>query len=472
MSDNDFTTHQCRKALTISTWEGSFASFHGALIGGVFVTGFVLDLGAQNIHLAILTAIITLAGFAQLLSAWYLQYLPARKPFTIITSNISRFSWLLIALVPFLFIKSNAMLIFFIIYLVLNMTMAMAGNSWTSWMADTVPKSLYGRYFSRRTMICTIVAGVSGLTGGYFMDNLLPKYHKELLNIFSFLIPSNWSINESYKFIGFGMVYFVAVLLGALPSLILLIKQPEPPFRKESTKLPLQKKPLFSYIKEIVNLPNFRTLVLAMVIWNIVNGFSSPFWTPFRLRDLEMSYSALTFCDYALNGMFRVIALPFWGKIIDRFGSKSVLLFTLYVTSFHPLFYVISTPDFTALIYLDAISSGIMWAGVEMALFTLLLSTAPKQGREMFLAIYAALTALSATIPQFIAGWIMDIMQNYQIFSISSIQILLWFVSVGRFGSLMWINKITDPKEKPIVSLVSHLFTQVKEGFGFFRLFT
>lgn len=210
---------------------------------------------------------------------------------------------------------------------------------------------------------------------------------------------------------------------------------------------------------------NFRTLCIVMVAWHVVNGFSAPFWNPFRLRDLQMPISAVQFCDCILGPICAIISLLFWGKIIDRFGNKSVVLFTLYVTAFHPLLYVIYSPRFTILIYLDAISSGLMWSGFTVALLNLQLAFIPKYGREIYLAIYSAVMGISFTIPMFIGGWLVDWAAGRTLLSLSAIPIIFWVVSLGRFSCLLWFTRIKDPKEKPMVQLVWHLISEAKESF-------
>jgi len=217
--------------------------------------------------------------------------------------------------------------------------------------------------------------------------------------------------------------------------------------------------------KNILEMKDFRTLCIVMIIFHIINGFAAPFWGPFRLRDLQMSLSAVTFCDNILGPLCAIIAFLFWGKVINRFGNKTVILFTLYVGSFHPLYYVVSTPDFTALIYLDAISSGLMWSGFGVALLNLQLAFIPKHGREIYLAIYSAVVGVVFTIPMFISGWVVDLLGNRTFLSLSAIPIVFWFTALGRFACLIWFAKINDPKEKPMVQLIMHLIMQVKEGF-------
>lgn len=353
----------------------------------------------------------------------------------------------------------------------------MSANSYLSWMVDVIPIPIRGRYLGIRNMLCTIVAGVAGLAGGYFLD-YFPKWDKKILKIFSFLITPSLGAEESIKFIGFGIIYFIAVLIGAIPALILLLKQFEPPFNytplNQPNKIDLQQEPakksILTSVKEIYKSRNFRKLLFVMIIWNIINGFSTPFWLPYILIDLQMSYKSLAICGF-LGSICRIISLPIWGKLVDRFGNKPIIIFAMYVTGFHPLYYIVSSPDFTALIYLDAISSGIMWAGIEIATLNLLLGAAPKKGKEMYYAIYMALTGLANALPQFVAGWVIDMVAQYRLLSLTPVQILLWFVAVGRFVCQIWMVKIVDSKEKPVLLFVSYLLTQMRDGFGFFRFF-
>ena len=465
----DFSPQQRRSSLTLSIWDGVFAQFHAVLAGGSFVTYYVLAYNATNLQFALLAAIPPFALLIQLVSAHWLQYLHRRKPFTIITANLSRFAWLLIIVIPFIFPKSGALTLFFIVYTIVSLLGAMAGNSWLSWMADAIPPSLRGRYFSKRNMLITIV-GFAGY-GAALLYKYLEKNHSDLIiNLFSSIVPSFMSIEQSFVFILLGIIFLIAVLAGALPSLIFLIKQPEPPFVKTEMKDTnnqgtTTRMSLWTAFKNILKMKDFKTLCLVMIIWHIVNGFSAPFWGPFRLRDLQMTLPAVTFCDNILGPLCAIVSLLFWGKIIDRFGNKTVILFTLYVTAFHPLFYVVSTPNFTALIYLDAISSGLMWSGFGIAILNLQLAFIPRHGREIYLAIYSAVVGVVFTIPMFISGWVVDLVGGRTLLSLHAIPIVLWLVSLGRFSCLIWFTKINDPKEKPMVQLVMHLIMQVKEGF-------
>jgi len=467
----DFSPQQRRSSLTLSIWDGFFAQFHAVIAGGPIVLAYLNAYlkTSDDFRWVYLAAIPPLAGLIQLFSAYWLQSnMHLRKPFTIITANVSRFAWLFIAFIPFMFPEAKAITLFFLVYAIINLSMAMAGNSWISWMADAIPAQLRGRYFSRRNLLCTIV-NPTGVVAGKLYDFFKANYSLQLVGIFSFVIPAFMDKSQGTIFILTGIGFIIAVLAGALPSMIFLIKQPEPPYvrvvPKDDKDISGDKVSVWGATREIFKNKDLKSLFLVMIIWHIVNGFSAPFWGPFRLIDLQMSITALSVIDLVIGPLCTILSLLFWGKIIDRFGNKTVIMFTLYVTAFHPLFYVVSTPNFTALIYLDAISSGLMWSGFGIAILNLQLAFFPKHGRVMYFALYSAIVGLVYTIPMFISMGAVKLLAGHTFLSLPAIPIVLWLVSLGRFSCLIWFSKINDPKEKPMSDLIWHFVIQAKEGF-------
>ncbi|HLD35634.1 MAG TPA: MFS transporter [Planctomycetota bacterium] len=466
----DFSPQQRRSSLNLSIWDGVFAQFHAVIAGGpliiVYLSAYLKT--STDFRWSYLSAIPPLAGIIQLFSAYWLQSnMHLRKPFTIITANISRFAWLFIAAIPFLFPENKAIALFFMVYIIINLSMAMAGNSWISWMADAIPAQLRGRYFSRRNLLCTLVNPL-GIVAGKLYDFFKGNYSAQLIGAFSFAAPAFMDKEQSIIFILAGIGFIIAVFAGALPSMIFLIKQPEPPYvkpvPKDTPEASNDKVSIWDATREILKNNDLKKLFLVMIIWHIVNGFSAPFWGPFRLLDLRMSVTSLSVCDLFLAPLSVILSLLFWGKIIDRFGNKTVILFTLYVTAFHPLFYVVSNPNFTALIYLDAISSGLMWSGFSIAILNIQLSFFPKHGRVMYFALYTAIVGVVYTIPMFISMGAVKLLVGHRFLSLPAIPIVLWLVSIGRFSCLLWFARINDPKEKPMSQLVWHLITQAREG--------
>jgi MFS family permease len=458
----EITAADRRKGLNISIWDGVFATIHGTLVGGMFVTGYVNTLGATNIHFALLTALPSLALVIQIFIAYWLQSLSSRKPLSVITAGVSRFSWFLMLFLPFLFIKSKALTIFFILYILAALTGAMAGNPWTSWMSDLVPKQLRGRYFSRRNMICTIVGAVIVIPAGYFIDYRKPigEYISRFLPAFDCLTRE-----ETFMFIGFGVLSIVGVLAAVL-STIYLIRQPEPPFTTpENPRKPLM---LLQYIKITLADKKFKTFIILICIWNVINSLASPFWMPYLMNNIKWDYSAIGYYTF-VNNSSRILGLLIWGKLIDRYGCKPIIMVAIFFGSFHPLYWIVSDSNFSLMIYLDGISSGFMWSGMEIALFKMLLGYAPQNHKEMYYAVYTIVTSLVAALPQFLIGYIADLIPPGFVFlSLDFVKWIFWFTAIGRFIFLIPFAKmISEPESKPVLYFIDNIMGRVKGWFGF-----
>src|SRR5882672_9442416 len=69
------------RGMRLSIWDGAFATVHGSLTAGAFLTGFALWLGANDLALGLLTAIPTFAGLVQIVASYFGQRPGPRRPF-------------------------------------------------------------------------------------------------------------------------------------------------------------------------------------------------------------------------------------------------------------------------------------------------------------------------------------------------------------------------------------------------------
>ncbi|MFH1228631.1 MAG: MFS transporter [Planctomycetota bacterium] len=468
----EITSAERRRGMNISIWDGAYATIHGNLVGGLFITYYIIALGATNIHYGLMGAIPSFAVIIQLLIAYWLQSLPHRKPLTVVTVVIVRFCWFLIPFIPFFFIKPVSMKIFFWLYLIACIYGAMAGIPWTSWMADLVPAPVRGRYFSRRAMVCTIVSSI-GLLGGLYYD-----YSKPINDFITDLLPTIKFLTraETLEFVKIGVLSLLGTAAGVL-SIIYLLRQPEPPYvKKDTVRKPI---PIFTYARIALADKNFRTFTILMCIWSIVNGISGPFWTPFLINKIKWSATTIQFYGF-LALIFRVIALPVWGKLIDRYGNKPIIMVAIYFGAFHPLYWVISDANCNFFIYIDGISSGIMWAGVEIAVLKLMLGSSPDKYKEMYYAVYTVLTGLTVAFPQIFIGWIADMVPaNFRFLSLDFVQWVFWLVAIGRFLFLIpFMKLVTDPGSKTMLYFLDNIMSDsimgraTKDIFGFIGIVT
>ncbi len=83
-----------RKNLRIATMEGVPAVMFQTLLGGQFLTGYLLYLGASSSQLGFVLAITTFVNIAQLFAAFLIQRLKSRKWTLVLFVAFHRILWL------------------------------------------------------------------------------------------------------------------------------------------------------------------------------------------------------------------------------------------------------------------------------------------------------------------------------------------------------------------------------------------
>src|SRR3954469_20106448 len=98
-----------RRSMNLSVAEGALATVMGTLAGGVFLTGFALEMGASGFQIGVLSALPVFANLAQLAGAFIIERRGECKQLCVATSVISRLLWLPIVLLPLCFAQNQSL---------------------------------------------------------------------------------------------------------------------------------------------------------------------------------------------------------------------------------------------------------------------------------------------------------------------------------------------------------------------------
>lgn len=451
-----------RGALRLSVFEGIFAASHSALsgngIGGnVFTIGFALFLGAKDPELGLLVAIPQLALVAQAHAAWLLREARSRRRVVIAACAISRGSVALWPLLPIVFGRS-ALHVFLGLWAIASVAGSYAGNAWMSWMADLVPRAVRGRYFSQRNNICNVVALAVSVATGVALDRWGGG-----AGVFAAAAGGERGGPRPLLFAGFAVVFGVAVVMG-LFSVLILARQAEPARPPREAGLAPARESLIAPFCD----PMFRRVLIFYGFFWAVNGAANPFWTPFVLEDLGCSYGFVTALGL-LGGACGLVALPLWGRLIDRIGSRPVIAVIVLVTATHPIYYLVAARDFLLPIYADAISSGVVWGGFNLALFNLVLAAAPRgPGREMYYAAFNGTGGLAMATTSALAGRIAAALAPVEFFgrTFSARQEIFAAVTILRIFALFLLFHVAEPPAERRPTVVSEPKKEPREAAG------
>ena len=249
-----------------------------------------------------------------------------------------------------------------------------AGNAWSSWFGDLVPSRIRGRYFGRRNRWSHGVTFTALVCAGLLLQRVEPQAADAL----------------GSGGLGYALIYAVAAL-ARVGSAMLLVRSFEPPFTPPSRS---------DRLSSVLRGPEGRAprgVVLAGGLMLMAVCVGSPIFGPYMLGSLRFSYTTYLVAQGFDVGA-KVLALPLWGRLVDRAGPRPVYLLAALLVSVIPLPWVFAHG--LPLVLAAQALSGTAWAANEVGLLSLTLAAAPPQRRSVLLAAQS----LSHGGAQFLGG--------------------------------------------------------------------
>ena len=419
-----------RRGLVASTWEGAFAQAFILWTGGVFLIDFGRRLGADEAMLGVLAALPFLAQVVQLVTAGiYERAGAARAAITRRTLLAARLLWVVPAALALWGPRDGAALTFYLAVVFVSAVLSTTGaHGWTSWMVDLVPRRVRGRYFGFRSAVGTTVAVAVGVGGGWLLDALEARRGG----------------------LGFATVYLLAVLAGA-GAWVAYRFQHHPVPRREPTPPPLR-----ALWREVFARPENRRIFTFFAVWNVALGVSVPFWQDFMRTVLGMPAWQIGLQNN-VGAVIGVALAPVWGRLIDRVGARTVLLFNAAAIALIPFLWLFCTPDRVYPVWIDAVVTAVFWTGFNLTALNVPLSAAPARGGAVFLGAFAAVTGLGMGLASLAGGAVAKVLgpgpHDVLGMSLAVHQVLFLASGVLRFAAFPFAMRLPNASGKRMVFL-------------------
>jgi MFS family permease len=399
-----------KNSLNCSTAEGVFNAASGSITES-YITPFALALGANNLQVGLLTSLRDFAStIAQIPGAKLTQFFD-RKSIWLFVQIISKILlWVPIVLLP-AFPTGSAIWFLIILFAATGFFASLRAPAWSSLMGDLVPTQKRGSYFGLRNT-ATGASGIAAtLAAGY------------ILTLF-----------------GFPILFTIAIVLSLL-SIPIFMKMHEPSFKKfyhYKYSFRFDPRELHNTLKANRSLVIFTVYIMFMYFAVEV---ASPFYSVYMLRDLNISYvwfGGLT----VVGALARILSFKYWGKLNDRFGSRTILIVTGIPACITPLLwtFVFDIPSIAALKLFD----GFIWAGFDMVIFNYLLDATPAEKRPQYVANHNFVTGMGTVLGALIGGFLAQEWSNSTFLWMSGLQLVFMTSFVLRLFCLGLLPKIGD----------------------------
>jgi len=438
------------KALNYSTIDGALSAVMGSLAGGMFLMGFAIKiLKATPQQIGILAALPMFANLVQIFGSIIIEKTGKKKLLCFVSIFINRILWILIILLPLALFAPLAdwkVWVLVAIIAVSSLFGSLAGISWIAWMSDIVPENIRGSYFGKRNMIASACGMIVVLLGGKFITMWEQQF------------------GETNPF-GFVLLFATGLVVGLI-AIFFLSRIPE----AESTK----KKGAGSFDFKVFFKPlqdkNFFTLILFVSAWMFAIQIAAPFYGVFMIDNLKIDFSTITilgtFATFATLFMMKI-----WGPISDKLGNKPVIIVSGWFLIVIPFLWILAVPGKYYLpVLLAHILSGAFMAGAALSQFNILIKLSPKEGRSVYLALFAAITGIVGATAPIVGGSLSNMLGNFSMtmlnYNVSNLHVIFIISAVLQAVTIFFILKVKEPAASTPVAVIMQLSNDLNPQTG------
>ena len=379
-----------QRSLALCIREGFFAMpiVTMGLPVNVFLTALITKAWAlPKPAIGLLTAMPYLANFLQIFAAPFFLRWRSPKTLTVLGASGGALAWLgfavLLGVVP-RDAPEVAARWFIGWFFLISAFGAVTGVSWNAWIQDWVPTRLRGKFFGPRNRVLQI----STLT---------------------FLLVTGWALAHWTYAIGvFQIIIVVAVGLRAFS----IWWQWTSPTRSYGPTTAPQL-PFAEQVKVVRRSSSLLWFVAFGAVWSFAANCFGPFYQVFLFEQLHLSAFDVGILS-TVSALGGALALPGWGRLLDRYGNRPVMAVSLLVWQVVNALWCFLTPHSHTMIYVIWALGGmtsmgaIASSGFVLGQFMILLRLIPPEAKGLAIGLNLAITSLAAAIAPVIGGAVLS----------------------------------------------------------------
>lgn len=373
------TNKQQKKDFRYSVTDGVFSTIM-VYLGAVFLTPYLLALGANSFQIGLTTYIPTLiASILCFFSYDFLKFFNSKKSYVVFFVIIQATLWIPLSFVYFFVTGNFAIWIVLIIYFLISIVGSIPGPVYGDWIGKIFRIKGIGLYNAKRNIICYLVTIIPLIFAASILEALSKS---NALHIFTviFLFAS------FFRFLS-------AVFLNKMST-----TETKEEIRNEIHE---SRGHTFKIFKEEINTnKNYVFYLVIVILYYLCVYITAPYNRFYLLEIIKLSYLQYILVEIvAIIGV--VLTLFYWGTTIDKFGSTKVLKATMFFLPLYPLTLIFFSKNFIVLIILIFIDA-VLTAGLGISITSYLYQNVRKNlvSHMTFLTLFqsVALTigALSA----------------------------------------------------------------------------
>ncbi len=329
-------------------------------LGEAYFSAFILALGKSDIYAGMITTVpLVIGGVLQLFAPRLIPSIGTYKRWVVLLASIQVICLFVLSL--FAHVREISVWSLFFVVAIYWTGGLGAVPAWNAWLNSLLPKVLRLKFFSYRSMLASI-ATISGLVLSGVLLHLGKLYGQTLLV--------------------FSIIFFLGGLFRILSISSLL---------KHSDGEDLVHTGHVSSIRSILGdlrTTHYGKMMIFILIFKFSVYFAAPYFTPFMLLHLKMSYFTYMITIAAASVGSIVVMQYLRGKTIS-FNADKILFFVVFGVMLNPLLWIIS--DARWYLVLIQIYSGMLWGVLELCSFLIMFNEIPNSKKATTIGVFSFL---------------------------------------------------------------------------------
>jgi hypothetical protein len=307
---------------------------------------------------------------------------------------------------------------------------------WLPWFSDLAPIGIRARWFSVRDTINSVVNLCVSILVARLLDTL-PPYNRYII------------------------IFLIGGTLGVLDMICF-------GFCKEQYNSPPLRLHLSGVIRDILKNRPFLRLVIMWTAWCFASNLCAPYLSRYSVNEMGLSFTQMMIFGSVASSIATVLVMTRWGKAMNLFGCRSVMLVSTLATSLTDAFYLFSSPGNIWPVLLRNFFGAMCWSGCNLAANNMQLSTSSDEAKPSYIAIYSCVTALAGVaLGTLTGGFLLERLESVQ-FSV------LWFdrykamillsVALRLLVALLLVRPLENDRDGTPSQLISSLLHREYRG--------
>lgn len=419
-----------RRAFRLCTMEGFVAMpiITMSLPVNVFLTALLIKgLALSKPAIGLITALPFVCNFLQLFLTPMLTRRLSAKRVSLIFALGHLICWLALGLLLPWVPRDDPATAGFMLgvwFFVASFSLAIAAVCWNAWVQEWAPPRLHGKYFGQRNGLLQISTLLFLFTTGYVLTR------------------GNYSI-----------LAFQGIIFGALVLRVFSLRwQGRIPAGHSAGSGAPPSAPL-AQLQVVRRARSFLLFIAFGAIWSFAANLFGPFYHVFLFEQLSFSAFDLGLLSTiaALGG---ALSMPGWGRLIDRYGNKSVMALSLTLWQLGNLVWCFVGPANRHWLYYVWAWGGATCAGFVLGQFTMLLKLIPHEARSIASAVNLAVTSLVAAIAPVLGGALLDWALGRWPDALAVYHVCFIVQPVLAMLGALLLLRVQEPRASPFTSLV------------------